>query len=330
MKILVIDDEPGIRHVCERALRRAGHEVVSCVSGEDALPRLAEKWDLVLTDLTMPGRVDGNELLRRARAAGGADVVLMTANPTLASSISAIKDGACDYLLKPFTLASLLDLVRRREECQREARRPIQTFGRFLSPQVARHVLESPVDLLETRELRTVTVLFADLRGFTPFTEKAGPEEAARRLNELLPCIIEAVHGEGGTLAQFTGDGAMAVFGAPIDHKEPAAAAARAALRARLAALKLGPLQFGFGINSGQAAVGCLGTQERAEYSVVGSVVNIASRITAKASPGEILLGPAARQALDERFVCAPAKPIEYAGINGPLAVSELLGLAGS
>ncbi|MBI3553337.1 MAG: response regulator [Elusimicrobia bacterium] len=325
MRILIVDDEEGVRDVCERALRLNGHEVSCCASGEDALPRLGEPWDLVLTDLTMSGKVDGNEVLRRARAAGEADVVLMTVYPSLDSTIAAVKDGACDYLLKPFSLGSLKELVRRREESRRQARRPRQTIARFLSPQIAEHVLQAADGAAERREIRMATILFADVRRFTPFTELVGPEDAASQLDEMLACLIEAVQTEGGSINKFMGDGAMALFGAPRDHKEPAAAAARAALRARAATQKLGRLEFGFGINSGPVAAGCLGNAQRAEYSVIGSAVNIASRLEEAAHPGQILIGPGVYAALDERFVCAPARLMEFPGVGGPLFVSELV-----
>ena len=103
MRILVVDDEPSIRDVCERLLRRAGHQTVSAASGAEALPRLSEGWDIVLTDLLMPGGVDGNEVVRRTRAAGGADAIVMTAFPDVESAIQAMRDGAYDYLIKPFS-----------------------------------------------------------------------------------------------------------------------------------------------------------------------------------------------------------------------------------
>ena len=87
MKILVVDDEAGVRDFCGQALRLAGHEVLTVASGEEAVLRLGEGWDIILTDLTMPGAVDGNELVRRTRVRGNTDVLLMTANPGLDTAI---------------------------------------------------------------------------------------------------------------------------------------------------------------------------------------------------------------------------------------------------
>jgi class 3 adenylate cyclase len=325
MKILIVDDEPGIRQVCSRALSQAGHEVSSCASGKEALPRLDEHWDLVFSDLAMPGGVDGNEVIRRAREMGQPDVVLMTAYPTVSSSVLALKAGACDYLLKPFALKSLLELVARLAARRSLARRSIENFSRFLSPQVAAQLLGGSCAAFEHRETRAVTILFADIRGFTSFAQGVSPETAAARLDELLACFIEAVHGEGGTINKFTGDGALALFGAPRAHEEPVAAAARAALRARAAVGKIGALRFGYGINHGEAVVGCIGTSERAEFGVIGSAVNIAARLEAAAGPGQILVGPDARALLDARFLCGAPKSLVLEGLTGTVSVSELI-----
>ncbi len=302
MKILVVDDEAGIREICRRALTAEGHEVVSCCSGDEALPRLGEGWDLVLSDVSMPGRVGGNELLRRARHETGAEVALMTACPTVESSVAALKDGACDYLLKPFALDALLDLVRRRAEGRPRA--------------VA----------IEPRRQREATILFADIRGFTAYSEKVSPEEAAAALDERLAMFVEAVRAEGGTINKLIGDGAMAVFGLPLPHADPAGAAARAALRARDAVARLGGLRFGFGINSGLVAAGRLGVEGGAEYGVIGAPVNVASRLEGAAGAGAILAGPAAAALLAGRFTLGPERSLALDGLREPVAASPVLG----
>jgi class 3 adenylate cyclase len=312
MKILIVDDEPGIREICGRALRSEGHDVSYCESGEDAVGRLEERWDLIVTDLTMPGAVDGNELVRRARAAS-APIAMMSAYPTVGSTVSALQDGACDYLLKPFSLASLVDLVRRRASGAAK-----------------------PAEPIEARSLRTATILFADIRGFTSFSERVSPVEAASRLDELLACFIEAVHAEGGTINKFIGDGAMAVFGVPLPHAEPAAAAARAALRARAAVERLAgrsalveSLRFGFGINTGLVAAGFLGTKASSEYGLIGAPVNLAARLEEAAGPGQILVGSETAGELDGRFVLAAERALCLDGIRAPVLASELVSLGG-
>ena len=303
MRILLVDDEPGVLQVCARALRLAGHEVAACASGDDALPRLSERWDLLVSDVAMPGKIDGNELARRARDAGVSGVALMSACATVASTVAALKDGACDYLLKPFPLESLLELVRRRERGERPAE-------------------PGPI---EPRRLRLATVLFADVRGFTAFAESASPETVAARLDEMLAVFIEAVHSEGGTVNKFIGDGAMAVFGVPLPHAEPAAAAARAALRTKAAVERLGALRFGFGINTGHVAAGCLGSHGSTEFGVIGAVVNLAARLEGAARPGQILAGTGTLDALRGRFVLGENLSLRLKGVNDAVRAAEIL-----
>ena len=300
MRILIVDDEAGIRQVCERALRRAGHEVGSCGSGEDALGRLSEAWDLVVSDVRLNGEVDGHEVIRRARAAGAGGVALMTSYPSLESAVSAMKDGACDYLLKPFPLDALVALA---------SRSPAPT-------------------VIEPRRSLEATILFADVRGFTSFSETAAPELVASRLDELLACFIAAVHAEGGAVNKLIGDGAMAVFGAPAAHAEPEAAAVRAALRVREEVARLGDLRFGFGINTGLVAAGRLGSSGDAEYGVIGSAVNVAARLQERAGPGCILAGAATLARLDGRFRLGAARDLVLKGLKDPVRATEVLGLS--
>lgn len=307
MRILVVDDEPGILQVCGRALRAEGHEVETCSSGEEALPRLEDAWDLVLSDVNMGGAVDGHEVARRAAAEGSA-VALMTAFPTLDSAVAAVRAGACDYLYKPFSLETLHQLVGR------------------LRSSPGRIAPAAPA--IEPRRLREATVLFADVRGFTSLSETLPPEEAASRLDAALGRFIAAVHAEGGEINKLTGDGAMAVFGAPLPHPDPAGAAARAALRARDAVAAEGLLRFGFGINTGLVAAGRLGSGGSSEYGVIGAVVNVAARLQEAAGPGRILAGAETASRLAGRMRTEAAGLLRLKGLRAPVPAFEVLGLS--
>ena len=357
MNILVIDDEEIIRDLCRQLLEHAGYQVSSAASGEEALGRLHEPWDIVLTDLAMPGTLDGHEVIRRTRAHGNADVLVMTGYPGLESAIQAIKAGAFDYLIKPFTVETLLTAVKRcadtRQLSQELAREKTlrakldqayselanmqhvrEMFGQFVTPEVADYVLAHREDLEKQGERRTMTVLFADVRSFTLFTATVTPEEAVSALNEVFGCVINAVHEEGGTLNKFIGDGMMALFGAPVPAIEHAEAAARAALRAQVAtdalassrrARGMHPLRIGIGLNSGDVVAGCVGTTERAEYSVFGYAVNLAARLEEMADAGQILMGPETRRLLGGRLKARELGLLTLAGLREPTPVWELL-----
>ena len=157
MKIIVVEDEAPIRRLCERALTQAGYACATAASGEEALKKLSADCDLVLTDLTMPGEVDGLEVLRQTKARTSADVILMTGFPELDSAVKAMRDGAYDYLIKPVSLDGLILTVDRclekrrlsaelsrekalRTELERahlgllQLEKVKETFGRFVTP----------------------------------------------------------------------------------------------------------------------------------------------------------------------------------------------------
>lgn len=358
MKILVVDDEASILDICEQALGQAGYEVQTAVSGEDALRLLDGSWDIVLTDFSMPGKVDGCELMWRVKSVGDADVIVMTGYPALDTAMQAIRSGAFDYLIKPFSIDTLLMAVNRcvnkRELSQELAREKIlreeldqayaklelveevrETFGQFVTPEVAKFVLAHPQDYWKRGERKVVTVLFADVRGFTPFSAHVTPEEVVSALNDIFAHVIEAVQQEGGILNKFMGDGMMALFGAPVPQENHACAAARAALRARDAVEALSdprrrqhlqPLQIGIGLNTGEVVAGCMGTKERAEYSVIGHAVNLAARLEQTAAPGQILLGPDTSKLLRGAFEMSGTITLKLPGIPDPVPVTELIG----
>lgn len=361
MKILVVDDEPHIQELCQRLLAGEGHDVHTAPTGAQALERLNEGWDLVLTDVTMPGGVDGIQVVRAVRAAGDADVIVMTAYPEITVVINALREGAYDFLIKPYNRETLFRTVSRcaekrklsvqlsREKALRqeletayaqlvELKKINDTFGHFVSPEVVRYLSEHP-ELVKQRtgERVTATVMFVDVRRFTPFAVSVDPERALETLNRIFEGVVEAVNAEGGVVNKFMGDGALALFGAPIPLKDHAAAAARAALRAQEHVEKMADarraegleaLRIGIGLNTGLLVAGCLGSAERAEYTVIGNTVNTAARLEEAAVPGQILVGPETARQLGVACTLKPLPPRPLAGLPDPLPVWELTGLA--
>lgn len=350
MRIMVVDDEPFVRDICARSLRQDGHEVETAAGGEEAAARLGEPWDVVLTDVVMPGRVGGLELTRRVRSGTSADTLVMTAYADLDTAIGALQAGAYDFIPKPFQPELLRAAVRRcadkrllsaelsRERALREELARMQkardAFGLFVTEEVAEYVLSLPAAQRGRGRLRRVTVLFADVRKFTPFAEAVPPETAVETLNSFFSCIIDALGREGGILNKFIGDGILALFGAPLDLGGHERAAARAALRAMEAIEELNrgragagqpPLRVGIGVNTGEVVAGCLGTQTRAEYSVIGHAVNLAARLEKAAAPGQILIGPATARALGEDFDSRAVAPLALKGISDAGEVRELI-----
>ena len=169
----------------------------------------------------------------------------------------------------------MLDGLREREAIK-------ETFGRYVTPEVRDEILAGRVTV--EGEQREVTVLFADLRDFTPWVESTEPRQVVRDLNAYFAEMEYAIRAHGGLVLQFIGDEIEAVFGAPVTAPDHAARALRAALdmRARLAAYNTGrgrPLRHGIGVHTGSVLAGAIGSPERVSYALVGDTVNLASRI---------------------------------------------------
>ena len=361
-RILIVDDDAQVRGDCSRLLGADGHECVAVASGNEALQRLPEDFDLVLTDLNMPGAIDGNELAHRVRLASGADVIMMTGHPELATAILALREGASDYLIKPieaerlrWTVERCLEKRKLSKELAREKSlrqelgraneklsgmgRMSEAFGQFVTPEVARYALARGDGLCDQGELKDVTVLFVDVRSFTPFAAAVSPRESVTALNEIYACVIAAVQAEGGILNKFIGDGMMALFGAPTPLDDHASAAARAAVAAMKAIETLArsrkdrgliPLRVGMGLNTGEVIAGCLGTARRAEYSVIGDPVNVASRLEEIAKPGQILVGPETAERLKFSAGLTDHGPAALTGLPKQITVREISSFGGS
>ncbi len=184
-------------------------------------------------------------------------------------------------------------------------------------------------------ERREVAVLFADAVNFTHLSASLDAESVFELINDLLGRLMACVHRYDGVVDKFTGDGLMAVFGAPIAHENDVELAVRAALDmqkaaaefANIAQTKLGaPLQVRIGIHSGPAIAGILGTQDQAAYTVIGETVNLAARLESLAQPGHIWTSEYVYQQVQALFDFQPIGTLPIKGIDEPLAVYAVLG----
>ena len=198
-----------------------------------------------------------------------------------------------------------------------------RTFGRYVSPSVATKILNTVNEgsLKLGGEEYPVTILFADVRNFTGFSEKNGPQVVVSTLNRYLSVIIEAISQYDGMVNKFGGDSLMAVWNAPIDCPEHALFATRAALKAQqeISALQsnaphLPKMEFGIGVNSGKAIVGNMGSLDRLEYSVIGDTVNTTARLAAVAPGGKIWIGAGTFEHVKYQFETIPLEPLALKG----------------
>lgn len=169
-------------------------------------------------------------------------------------------------------------------------------LNKVVSRDVAHELMQGEVEL--GGENRRITVLFADIRGFSALTDGMEPQDVIALLNECMQRLSDAVEQEGGVVDKYVGDEVMAVFGAPASQEDHAVRAVRAALRMQASIAELNderrargdtPLGIGVGINTGVAVAGNMGSKERLNYTVLGDVVNLASRLCGTAGPGSVL-----------------------------------------
>ncbi len=209
------------------------------------------------------------------------------------------------------------------------------TFGRFVSRDVAAAVLSGNVPL--EGEHRDVSILFQDIRGFTRLSEKLDPAALLKILNQFFTEVVAAVEAEGGVVKQFTGDGVMALFGAPQSHPDQPERAVRAALgivdrltalNARLADQGIAPLEIGVGIDSGEVVAGLIGPDSRVEYGVVGDPVNLANRVESltKEMRATVLVSKHIADRLEPAFVRGRAASLPVKGRQEHVDVVEVLG----
>lgn len=176
-------------------------------------------------------------------------------------------------------------------------------FRSYMSPAVATALLADPDQAGLGGAITEVTVLMADLDGFTPFTEASSPDQVVTMLNTYYGAVVPAILDEGGTVLQFLGDGVMAIWGAPVRQPDHAVRAARAGLALHAvvedaAAGRTDWPRFRVGINTGPALVGNIGAAEMRNFTAIGDTINLASRLQGLAKPGQVVLGPATVAAL--------------------------------
>ncbi len=193
-------------------------------------------------------------------------------------------------------------------------------YSRFLPEYVVKQMLENPESFKLGGVNQTITVLFADIRGFTRISEHAPPETIVALLNKYFSAMTDIIFAHGGTLDKYLGDGLLALFGAPTTTPQDAANALNAAvamqrriigINQELRAEGLHEIGVGIGLHTGEATVGYIGSERRSEYTAIGDTVNSASRLESNAQGGEILISDATSKAARSRYALKPRPPIK-------------------
>jgi class 3 adenylate cyclase len=205
-------------------------------------------------------------------------------------------------------------------------------FRQYMAPSVATALLANPSQAALGGAITELTVLFADLRGFTSFSERSSPEQVVALLNRYFGIATPLVLAEGGTVDKFVGDAMMVLFNAPARQPDHALRAARAALAMQaaieqIAADNAGWPRFRIGINTGPALVGNIGSAELRNFTAIGDTVNLASRLETSAASGQIVIGAATYAQIRDFAVVRPLGGIEVKGKTAPVEAFVLLGL---
>ncbi len=308
-RILVADDDWLNRDLLQTYLTASGCEVLTASDGRSALEHARkERLDLALLDVSMP-RLDGLtlcQILKGAPETRFVPVVIVTAMDREDERLRAIEAGADDFILKPYSsivlltrVRSLLQLKKLHDEIEARNRLLRQVLDRYVAEDVADIILTDPERYLKLGgEIRPVTVLFADIRGFTEFTEGHSGPEVIETLNRIFQALTVLIFAHKGTFDKYLGDGLMAFYGAPLAGEDDAQRALQTAIemqrwfaKMRLeTGIDLTRLGLGIGLHSGEAVVGNIGSEKVMDYTVVGDVVNVAKRLQERARAGQILI----------------------------------------
>jgi adenylate cyclase len=214
----------------------------------------------------------------------------------------------------------------------------LTSFQKYLPTELVRTLVSQGIEAKPGGQQQTLTVLFADLVGFTALSERLGPE-IVPVLTQYLSSASHVIAAQSGTIDKFIGDAVMAFWGAPKPHEQPAEAACRAALACRRALTEIRvpggegrttALQLRIGINTGVMLVGNIGSEERLNYTVIGDAVNLASRLEAvnKVYGTEIIIGEATRRAAGATIRVRELDTVCVYGRTEEVAIFELLAMA--
>jgi class 3 adenylate cyclase len=325
-RLLVVDDNKVNRLLLARNLELAGHRVSAAENGRVALTMLRnEAFDLLLLDIEMP-EMDGFQVLEQVRgdlALRDVPVIVTTSLEGLDNVVRCIELGAEDYLTKPVNAVLLKARVTASLEKKRLRDQQKELVRRFATPEVAQNLQREGFSLGGKRLV--ASVMFSDIRNFTPLAESQPPEDTIELLNTYYTLMFNAIGGHGGIVSQIAGDGLMAIFGAPVPLNDHCDAAVRTALEmiemielfnVEQSTANKPEIRIGVGIASGEMVAGYTGTNERATYTCIGDTVNLGARLEAhtKVAQRAILIDATTQQGLRGQYALEGLGPLTVRG----------------
>jgi adenylate cyclase len=230
-------------------------------------------------------------------------------------------------------LGSILGIVLYGARSAAELRK---TFGRYLTAEVVTQLLETPEGLQLGGQRRTITMLMADLRGFSSASERQAPEQVITFLNQYLEIMTDVITRHQGTIDEFFGDGILVLFGAPTERSDDADRAVACAVEMQLELVKVNQyahlmgvteVEMGVGVHTGEVIVGNIGSLKRAKYGIVGSHMNLTARIESYTIGGQILISDATYEAVKVKPYSKGMMQVEAKGLQEALTLYEVNGV---
>lgn len=307
MKLLVIDDNRHNVELITDIFRSSGFQVISAYDGTNGILIAKQQTpDVILLDINMPG-LNGFDVLLQLKndfSTQNIPVIMVTAQDDMELRLRGLSSGIEDYVTKPFNpkelVARILRTVRSKvvSDDLREKQEVLQNmFGRFVATPIIEQLLKNPDQLKLGGQLQPVTVMFADLEGFTSLSEQVEPELLLQILNQYHSLIVNVILNYGGIIDKFLGDGLMCLYNTPIAQDDHVDRAVKSALHIHDKLYWLHDtlpveyrLKVNIGIHSGMAVVGNVGTDTIMDFTAVGDTVNVASRLQAEAHGGRIFV----------------------------------------
>ena len=305
------------------AFNRAA-ETIFATPAAQSLGRHYRETFAALAETNLPHLVE--EVKRAGTQYVGAEIKSNVPNrgtTHLSFSISSLKDTAGSPQGVTIVVDDLTE--KRRLQATREM------FRRYVAPAVVDRLESHPDHLKLGGQRQEITILFADIRGFTTLSEQLPPEELVDILNAYLSITADTILQEEGTLDKFMGDAVMGIFNAPLAQSDHPLRAVRAALAMRAAVVRLHhrlpkelQLHYGIGIHTGDAVVGNVGTEQQMNYTAIGDAVNLAKRLQEWASGGQIILSEQTFARIREQVAVNPILPFHVRGREAVVEAWEL------
>jgi class 3 adenylate cyclase len=327
IKILIVDDEEGVRISLKKVLHRDGYDITTAENGMEAIDIVREhinEIETVISDFKMPG-LDGLETLMEIGKLNPEIIrIILTGYATLDRAIESVNSGIDGFLTKPFD--------------NKEIRQKIKEFHikkrlkQFVPSQVLNELQKFSENLAPRNQ--KVTVLFTDIRGFSKISEALSPLDLSDllNLNYFYP-LDNIIFKHNGTLDKHIGDSIMGIFGAPITQDDDAKRAVACAIemRNKVAEINEGMIKknikipVGFGISTGESMVGIFGSAIRKEYTALGRPVNLAARLERIAKEDQILVCSKTYDVVKDSFKVEKIDNISLKGMEGERAIYNVI-----